>query len=104
MIPLGFLLGFIISLINYGILNLQGHLMLNKENQMSTIPLTMTCYFTRFILYAGGLFLAFYLEYIGVNLFAWYMVFIGYMVNKAVIFIKYGSYAKTKPSDFNGGN
>lgn len=98
-IPLGFLLGLIISLINYAIVNVQTKIMLSKSASMSSVGLTLACYTTRFLLYGGALFLAFYLSYINVKLFAWYTVFIGFMLIKAIIFFKYGQIANRKIED-----
>ena len=98
-IPLGFLLGLVISLINYAIVNVQAKIMLSKSNSMSSVGLTLACYSTRFLLYGGSLFLAFYLNYIGIKLFAWYTVFAGFMVIKAIIFFKYGQIANRKIED-----
>ena len=73
--------------------------MLSKNNSISSVGLTLACYSTRFLLYGGSLFLAFYLNYIGVKLFAWYSVFVGFMVIKAIIFFKYGQIANRKIED-----
>ena len=87
-IPLGFLLGL-----------MQTKIMLSKSASMSSVGLTLACYTTRFLLYGGALFLAFYLSYINVKLFAWYTVFIGFMLIKAIIFFKYGQIANRKIED-----
>ena len=93
MIPLGFILGFIISLVNYAILNVQSKMMVATNTKSLNPGLVIICNLSRFILYGVGLFLSFYLDYIGIKIFAWYSVFIGYMIIKAVIFFKYNSKA-----------
>ena len=99
MIPLGFVLGILISLANYAIINVQGKMMVNTKTKTPNVGLIMICYISRFVLYGVGLFLAFYLEYIGIKLFAWYSVFVGYMIIKAVIFFKYNTKAISDESE-----
>lgn len=99
-VPLGFLLGCAISILNHLILCFQADAMINPRFGAAGVPLTVVCYLTRFALYGVGLFLAFYLEHKGYPIFAWYTVFIGYMIIKAVIVIKYGKYRK-KPETKN---
>lgn len=91
-IPLGFLLGVIISIINHLILCLQTNLLLNPKLGVGAVPLTSLCYITRFALYGGALFLAFYLEHLNYNYLAWYSVFVGFLIIKIVIIVKYGKY------------
>lgn len=93
-VPLGFLLGAVISIVNHLILCLQANVMMSQKLSVGSVPATMACYFTRFILYGAGLFLGLYLDHIGVPYVAWYMTFIGYMVIKAIILIRYGNVRK----------
>ena len=94
-IPLGFLLGAVISIINQLVISVQVDFMINPKYRSFSglVPLFFT---TRFALYGGGLFLAFYLNYIGYNIFAWYMVFAGYMIIKIITIVKYRKYIPKK--------
>ena len=98
MIPLGFILGFVVSLINFGVLNFQGKMMINAETKVPNPGMTLLCYFIRFVLYGASLFLAFYLDYIGIKLFAWYSVFAGFLLIKGVIYFKYNNKAMKNES------
>lgn len=102
-IPLGFLLGAIISIVNHLILCLQASIITNPDLSNMKAITPMFCYLLRFLLYGGGLVLAFVLDYFGYKIFAWYTVFMGYMVIKIIILIKYSKYRKPFKSLKNGG-
>lgn len=93
-IPLGFLLGSVISILCHLILCLQANIITNPDIGNAKGGITIFCYMLRFLLYGGGLVLAFLLEYFGYKIFAWYTVFIAYMIIKIIILIFYGSYRK----------
>lgn len=93
-IPLGFLLGSVISILCHLILCFQANIITNPDLSAAKAMIPTFCYLLRFVLYGGGLLVAFLLQYYGHNIFAWYSVFIAYMIIKLVIIIRYSKYRK----------
>ena len=93
-IPLGFLLGVVVSIINHLLLCLQTEAMINSALGSSAVGITVGAYMLRFLLWGGALFLALFLEHIGYKIFAWYSVVIGFLMIKFIIMIKYSKYTK----------
>jgi len=93
-IPLGFLLGAIISIVNHLLLCLQTEAMINAALGASAVGVTVGAYMLRFLLWGGALFLALFLEHLGYKIFAWYSVTVGFLIIKFIIMVKYSKYAK----------
>ena len=93
-IPLGFLLGAIVSIVNHLLLCLQTEAMINSALGSSAVGVTVGAYMLRLLLWGGTLFLALFLEHIGYKIFAWYAVVVGFLMIKFIIMVKYGKYSK----------
>lgn len=85
-IPLGFLLGSIISVANYQFIYLFTGLLLSGDEKGARSRWTFF-YLLRFMLYAVGLVLALALQKFNYNIFAWYTVAIAYLLLKPYLLV-----------------
>lgn len=86
-IPLGFLLGATIGLLNFLLMYFQFKILIVPQQEKRIRLKSGLSFITRFIIYGLGLALALLLEKNGYKIFAWYTVFIGYLMLKIVMLV-----------------
>lgn len=86
-IPLGFLLGSTIGLANFFLMYYQFKRLLVPENEKTARVKSGVNFFIRYLIYALGLALALFLQKKGYQIFAWYSVFVGYLMIKIVMLV-----------------
>lgn len=93
-IPLGFLLGGIISNLNYILLYHFTGFLLKPFARRRTLSVLL--YFSRMILFIAGLFICIFLQYLGYNIFFWGTALASYLINIIVSVVVNQKFTKKK--------